>query len=258
MRIANICSVFMLVTTDTSAAKAKTMLRKYVSITNTTFEPLFEARDLEASGEICDWAIRAQEMVASIPYKYQRILNITSQLYPDEEEFIRSKPSVVKDKHGDVLASATAKVYLPFNPIDFSKIKESADQIMVKTKNQKSVERVLGNGTYGHMRTCREINQEALRWALRRASSEARNRYITRGRDMLFGKDREANGFKWLLFSLEYEYTAEGDLVVTSTSLYTDPDYLTPRLAGMYYCKLLSPYRAMEWIYVDSLKPYNP
>jgi hypothetical protein len=27
-------------------------------------------------------------------------------------------------------------------------------------------------------------------------------------------------------------------------------------LRGFHYCKLLSPSRALEWFYVDSLKPY--
>jgi hypothetical protein len=33
----------------------------------------------------------------------------------------------------------------------------------------------------------------------------------------------------------------------------TPTDYLISAAAGFHYCKLISPYRAMEWIYVDSL-----
>ena len=36
---------------------------------------------------------------------------------------------------------------------------------------------------------------------------------------------------------------------VEAVSLITETDALPP-LAGMHYCDLLSPYRALEWIYV--------
>ena len=34
-------------------------------------------------------------------------------------------------------------------------------------------------------------------------------------------------------------------------------DYKIKAVAGIHYCKVLSPARAMEWFYVDSLKPRN-
>jgi len=37
----------------------------------------------------------------------------------------------------------------------------------------------------------------------------------------------------------------------------TPVDYPISAAAGFHYCKLLSPYKAMEWIYVDSLFDHN-
>ncbi len=98
-------------------------------------------------------------MVASIPTTYQSIFDITSRVYTDEDEFVDSKPSVVKDEHGNVLATTNAMIYQQDNPLDDSLIQESAYQIAVKTKNQKAVQRVLGDGKYGHSKLCQEINQ---------------------------------------------------------------------------------------------------
>jgi hypothetical protein len=44
-------------------------------------------------------------------------------------------------------------------------------------------------------------------------------------------------------------------VIVRSPTLRTPNDYLVSAVAGFHYCKLLSPARALEWIYIDSVKP---
>ena len=39
-----------------------------------------------------------------------------------------------------------------------------------------------------------------------------------------------------------------------STSLISEPDFIIHSAAGMHYCDLLSPFRALEWIYIVSLQ----
>lgn len=98
-------------------------------------------------------------MVANIPDSYKSIFTVTTHVYTDQGEFEESKPSVVKDADGNVLATSTVKVDKPDNPDDISTIEESAVQIAVKTKNQKAVKEVLGDGNYGPMSSCLNINQ---------------------------------------------------------------------------------------------------
>lgn len=50
---------------------------------------------------------------------------------------------------------------------------------------------------------------------------------------------------------------SQGKTIVTvrSPTLRFPSDYPLASVAGFHYCKLLSPARALEWIYVDSFKP---
>ena len=41
---------------------------------------------------------------------------------------------------------------------------------------------------------------------------------------------------------------------LSSTSLVSEPDFFIPSAAGMHYCDLLSPYRALEWIYITGVQ----
>lgn len=60
----------------------------------------------------------------------------------------------------------------------------------------------------------------------------------------------------WNLEPIDLDYEADG-MHVTSYS-YSEPvDQRDKTKGGLYSCKLLSPYRAIEWIYVDSLRNYN-
>ncbi len=53
---------------------------------------------------------------------------------------------------------------------------------------------------------CRDVNFKAFETALEVASNEAKNRYLTKGRKLLFGPDIQAStGFGWE-FSLGLDY----------------------------------------------------
>ena len=59
----------------------------------------------------------------------------------------------------------------------------------------------------------------------------------------------------WIWKELQYNTTASGDAVeLRSPQFSTATDFPLPKTAGFHYCKVLSPARAMEWIYVDGLR----
>ena len=46
-------------------------------------------------------------------------------------------------------------------------------------------------------------------------------------------------------------------VTVQSPMMRTPTDYFIGSAAGFHYCKVLSPFRALEWMYVDSLLEFN-
>lgn len=78
---------------------------------------------------------------------------------------------------------------------------------------------------------------------------------------MSMGKDKgpSGGGPDWIWGELEYrENKDKTEVVVYSNTMKTPIDYPIKASAGFHYCKVLSPARVMEWLYVDGLKArYN-
>ena len=112
---------------------------------------------------------------------------------------------------------------------------------------------------------CRAVNEEAWAWALSNAEESVREKFLKDGEPFVMVDDKEATiGYKgpeWIADEMVYKRvkTATGSqieiqswkFVVGNTNEGHVPWFLP---AGMHYCKLLSPARAMEWIYTDGLR----
>lgn len=92
--------------------------------------------------------------------------------------------------------------------------------------------------------------------ALNASSSTAHSRSIKRkSPSITFNDDVISDSIlSWATSSLGLEYGDNGALTVTSYAFVVGPDEQRGKMAGTYHCKLISPYRAMEWFYIDSLK----
>jgi len=118
---------------------------------------------------------------------------------------------------------------------------------------------------------CAETNKKAYEWAQQNAGSAAANRFSQYGQKYTFGDDLPKGGGPWFLKSrLQFNEvtgaTGEKEIQVVSPALKTEIDYWVkhfgriPRPSALpdpgcyHHCKLLSPARVMEWIYVDSLR----
>jgi len=56
------------------------------------------------------------------------------------------------------------------------------------------------------------------------------------------------------------DYTNSKDMTtrtVQSAMMRTPDDYFIQSASGFHYCKILSPFAAMEWMYTDSLFTFN-
>ena len=143
---------------------------------------------------------------------------------------------------------------LGLNPI-------SAVELRTKMKCRQAMELAAGFPNVNFTETdeltnvCRDINQKAYNWALENASETARERFQKYGQPMFMGNDLGPYnaGPLWINYQLRFT-DQEDSLMVQSPMMYTDVDYFLPLAKGFHYCKLLSPARAMEWVYLDGLR----
>jgi len=101
---------------------------------------------------------------------------------------------------------------------------------------------------------CVELNQIAFDRALALASPLARRRFEAHGQPMVFKPTSyvfQNIGPLWVSSQLSYA-EEDGAMAITSYGLFTEPG--DSEISGNHYCKLLTPARALEWIYVDGLE----
>lgn len=117
---------------------------------------------------------------------------------------------------------------------------------------------------------CKEINTVAINTAFDMLPDKTKDRYNKLGKKMTAGHDLDvcAAGPCWIWADLEYVDT--GDSIELQSPSFPYPndnpfpcgetgveDKKLPCPAGMHYCKLVSPARVVEWMYVDSLRETN-
>jgi hypothetical protein len=117
-----------------------------------------------------------------------------------------------------------------------------------------------------NMTICRAINQASLDWALAHASPKALSRYNSKGQQYRLADDTYAGigvtGPTWIKKALIYTVSADQKYVDISAPTFATEnknlgDESYTNTVGYHYCKLLSPARAMEWIYADGLKQFG-
>ena len=113
---------------------------------------------------------------------------------------------------------------------------------------------LLGLERKDEVMSCAELNMVSLDLAKSAASPAALERMTARGRNLTFGADKDQTwglGF-WELTSLQWTELDERNVELTGSRLWSEPGF--PLYPGEHYCDLLSPYRALEWIYIESLR----
>ena len=113
---------------------------------------------------------------------------------------------------------------------------------------------LLGLERRGEVMSCAQINNKTLEFAKTVASPAALKRLEDRGRTLVFGPDDDKTwglGF-WELTNLQWVEKDETTVELTASRLWSEPDF--PLYPGEHYCDLLSAYRALEWIYIESLR----
>lgn len=156
--------------------------------------------------------------------------------------------------------SCTQNWYEALNEFDLGKTPIGATSMRVKLKSSTSVHVAAREAdadfeTLDHKLTeCRDMNNEVFEWAYSMADKTAKNLYDTIGEKLVEVNDKEQpNGGLWIYEDLQWNESADqSEMDNKSVALILPEDELIPIFKSMHYCKMLSPFRALEWIYVDS------
>ena len=89
------------------------------------------------------------------------------------------------------------------------------------------------------------------------ASPNTLARFSKYGQSFTVGKDIDVcpAGPCWIWKELQYVESSDGNSVEVSSPQFSTPtDFWLKMSAGFHYCKVLSPARVIEWLYVDGLR----
>ncbi|KAL3841759.1 hypothetical protein ACJMK2_019861 [Sinanodonta woodiana] len=219
--------------------------------TLTIIQPLLDIKRLDDnSNHTSVWTSIAQKIIAGNSLdKYVKAYDTeVSEVYIGEKN-----PDEYLTEDG-VTVLTYSYLRQPMNPEDVSEAPQTPEEIIAKMKSSQAIADLLGNVTASGNLTCKEVNQVAFAYVLANASTAAKIRFEQRGLPITFYPDNPITFEEdWIRSKLKLNYSEVG-LYVTSYSHVTNVKNQEDGMSGMHFCKLLSPYRAMEWIYIDSLK----
>lgn len=171
------------------------------------------------------------------------------------------------------------RIHFSVNSFDTGYLPISATQLKTKLKSRQAVWQAAGvkNATLAETDTtvdkggtggdrCREINDAALSWAQQHVPAKTLDRYMAHGQQLVTIPDAYAvcpGGPCWIWDPEKFKKDDENNVATIAAVAFTEPNSnpfpcgegkTLPCPAGMHYCMLFSPARAVEWMYVDGLR----
>lgn len=133
----------------------------------------------------------------------------------------------------------------------------------VANVNFTATDEIITDGGVGDR--CGEINQQAIQWAMSKLPKKTRTRFQQYGQQFLIGPDLStcAAGPCWIWDALRWIEDDAANTVTIQSVWFGSENYnkypcgeskTLPCSAGFHYCKIISPARALEWMYVDGLR----
>jgi len=229
----------------------------------------------------CGWAPVAQDLIAGVNESSAYVTNISNQ-------YVNCKSSPIEGEvfHlpnvSNASQSATGATVLSISTFSQGKWETldgadtgytytSASELGTKMMSRQCI-MIKGEGLWqtnfsvDMQDFCAQANEKAFEWALAHADGSTRSRFLAIGQNYTFGPDKEEVGGPFFLDAgIEFTDNGAAGVEVVSPMMRTSIDYWNktfpfprpkdiPDPGCFHYCKLLSPARAMEWIYTDGLR----
>ncbi|RUS82214.1 hypothetical protein EGW08_010028 [Elysia chlorotica] len=243
-----VTTLFSNVTDDVNIAKKQmdeTFLESIIR-----FQPILDLKALQQTDGYCPWAILAQHFFAG---NYSDVINVSSTIL-NLPNFIKSTPTIYVN-NGTIEINSTAFINMEDDYQARPSVKQSPKEIQLKLITQPAMGRVIGIelDSSGKEPTCKSLNELALDVALNTSTEDAKHRYTIRGRQIYFEDDFITNSSKeWTSTSLN-SWEDDVGLHVQSIALKTSTSD-SAMYGETYYCKVMAPYRALEWVLIDSFR----
>jgi len=229
-----------------------------------------------------EWVMtRAQPMMASLPANVT--LTAKDAFHDVSQTTPFHLPHIFEPKPGTACPSleechiesttVTMPIYDFRDELDTGLWPVTATEFRTKLKSREAYQQSAGlqNVDFdatdkNNVKTCRDINQAAYDWALSKAGRRTVERFERVGQQLEFGDDIWSGigltGPTWIKNALKFKASDDKKTVtVTAPYFATGNSDLGDRIfldtVGYHYCKLLSPARAMEWLYVDGLRQFD-
>ena len=158
-------------------------------------------------------------------------------------------------------------VYQSMDDLDTGYYPVTAQEVRTKMKSRQAIYQAVGFANAQFNVTdapniCAEINTLSYQYAMSHAGARTVARFQKLGEPYVMGPDiGPLNiGPLWIWTALKYTSQGSGSsevVNITSPMLKTPTNYWLQLAAGYHYCKLLSPARSIEWMYVDGLRLHD-
>jgi len=164
------------------------------------------------------------------------------------------------------MITVTENYYADYDNFDTGSKPQAASEMKSKMSSRQKVQQHGGNSDASFNaedetgNRCADINDASIQWAYEHLSHNAKANYDNFGVKLATGDDLGPYnaGPLWIWTLMDYSLSTDGsEMIVSSPMMRTPTNYFISSAAGFHYCKVLSPFKAMEWMMLDGLYTNN-
>lgn len=187
---------------------------------------------------------------------FHMVQTITPVHLPEIDTTCTKAPCTVKS------ITVSENLYGNLDALDTGMYAIAASEMKVKMSSRQNMQIHAGNANAVFHDTdevgnrCADINDAAIAWAYSKLSKTAKARYDKYGVKMVTGDDLGPYnaGPLWIWTYMDYKQAKDNSTMTVSAPMMRTPtDYYISAAAGFHYCKVLSPFKALEFMMCDSL-----